>query len=234
MNRRTFTPITLSLLTVFAFSDLAANTCSAITLGQVDTFAASAEGWGNVPGTAFQNAGLGTDGLAGHLEATSTGASGPGSRMVFWNDAQWTGDYIAAGVSEIQLFADNRSNNGQQIDLRLALNGNGSWFVTDIVLLADGSGWTPVTFGIEPGDLTFAAGTNDAAAALANITRLEILSDSGAPNNVGGGGVLIGDQIAANLRIDSITAIAAIPEPTTLALAALGLAGISFSRRRSR
>src|ERR1039458_6290224 len=84
-----------------------------ITFGQVDTFAGgSADNWGNgangfTPATVISTGG--PDGANDpYMQISSIGGGGPLSRMAIFNnseiqDSQWTGDYSATGVTEIQM-----------------------------------------------------------------------------------------------------------------------------------
>ena len=78
----------------------------------MDTFSASAEGWfagggplGGIPAVPPAVQPGGGPGGAGDpfLRITATGASGPGSRLVAMNGAQWSGDYLAAGVAALEM-----------------------------------------------------------------------------------------------------------------------------------
>jgi len=230
----------LILFVSFSLTCLLANTSSAqIALGQVDDFSVAGDALGWVQGGSSatppaHNIGLGPDGSAGHLEVVSGALGQP--RLLFWNQTQWTGDYTSAGVSRIRLFADNRSSagagGGADINLRLALRGpSNDWYVTDAVPLADGSGWTSLLFDLDPTSLTSAAGPNNgAAAALASVERLELLSALNVPGTGNSPGVLQGDLLTASLRIDNITAI---PEPSSMAMLTLtALSGAVVRRRR--
>ena len=223
-------------LTGFA-AMLAVNSLPAdIVNGQVDAFTSgTADGWRegaqspNPP--AFDN-GNGSDGLAGHLMNISGGGGGAGSRQLMWNDdSRWQGNYFGAGVSSIQVFADNRSGNGNDFNLRLAFDGPGGWFVTDAFALADGSGWTGFTYDIRTGLTHIAAGggTGVLADTMTAVERFEILSSAGLPSFAGNGDLLRGDSVAGDLRIDNITAI---PEPAAgLLLTLVAFYGVSRRRR---
>jgi hypothetical protein len=146
--------------------------------------------------------------------------------MNFFNDVQWTGDYLSAGV--IQITADvNNLSSTQPLELRLALGNatrarNGSWFAsTDSISLDPGSGWTAVSFSLAQTDLTAVQGNDSYNDVLSSVAALRILSST-SPNNRG-------DQITASIGIDNINAI---PEPGAAAL--LSLTGLLLLRRRRR
>jgi hypothetical protein len=75
---------------------------------------------------------------------------------------------------------------------------------------------------IGPGDLTVLNG--DITTLLSNVTALRILHSSAAQ--------FPPDRIAADLGVDNITAVAAIPEPATMLLVGSGLVGLVARRRR--
>jgi len=207
----------------------------AVTLMQVDNFTSDTEGW--IEGNPSSNpptfvATGGPDG-GSHLQNLATGGGGPGSRLVMWNDAQWTGDYMAAGVTGINLFADNRGDlvgGTDTIHLRIAFNGPGGWFATDPIALPEdvaGADWQPLSYSIGMADLTHVSGGTGAFAdTMGAVTRMQILADEGAPNSVGS--IIRGDVINTDFRIDAITAV---PEPGSLTLLGFG-AALLMRRRR--
>jgi hypothetical protein len=89
------------------------------------------------------------------------------------------------------------------------------------VVLPGGSGWTRVTFSLDPQALGAAFGTS--AGALRNADELRIFhrTDVGFPP----------DAIEAELGLDDITAV---PEPSTLALLGGGLLALGAAARRRR
>lgn len=97
-------------------------------------------------------------------------AGGPGSRLgIFNSSGPWTGDYNAASITAVRLFA--RNSGFQDLTLRLRLQGPGGNFITTSALtLPTGSGQT-FEFSLAPEDLTPFDPTN-AAATLGNVTRV--------------------------------------------------------------
>ncbi|MCG8511794.1 MAG: hypothetical protein MI741_21475, partial [Rhodospirillales bacterium] len=102
------------------------------------------QGWRvGAPGGGAQPINVSTGGPNGagdaYLQYSSAGGGGPLSRLVFFNDSQWTGDFIGEGITQIT--ADVNNLGSTELELRLAfgtgVSGNsGSWFVsTDSITL---------------------------------------------------------------------------------------------------
>ena len=228
--------------TLVALSATLGSPARAVTLGQVDTFSGSIEGWfagggpvgGMPPSPPTVIAGGGPAGADdAFLRVTATGAGGPGGRLVAMNGAQWAGDYLSAGVTGIAM--DLRNLGTTDLTLRLLFEDPMGGPPTNLaatsfgVTLFAGGGWTHVIFPIAPPDLTVLQG--DASNLLSNVTLLRLYHSPTA--------VFPGEQIAAQLGVDNITAIAvsAIPEPaavTFIMLAGVGLFGAHRRRTRSR
>ena len=226
----------LAFAAAFVFVGLSKCSDAQITTGQVDDFSiASAAGWvegGSSPNPPIQNTGLGFDGLPGHLQNESDGA-GSGGRWHMWNDdVRWTGDYVAAGVSNISFDFDNRSGNGTAANIRIGLNSDdGGWFVSNAINIADGSGWQTIDFDLA--SLSHVAnGTGLLSDTLDSVTRFEILTAASTPTSVSDSNFLRGDQIVADFRVDNITAVTAIPEPSATLLVVAGLAGLVMRRKK--
>ncbi len=199
---------------------------ASIVLGQIDDFQDFTEmNWGggalpyNVP----------TDGPGGvgdaYLEVTSTGTGGSGSRLGTFNDFQWTGDYITAGVTGIDL--DMRNPGNVALEMRiLLLFGAGGHFTSAVpVVVPPDNQWHNYYLGLTPADLAAVDGGFNANATLSNVPRLLLRHDPGTPSGINGA-----PAIAAILGVDNITAV---PEPSTALLLAL-LGGLTARRPRRR
>lgn len=195
-----------------------------VMLGQVDDFQdGSTLNWMGA-GEKFMGNAAGGPGGAGdlYLEVTATREDGPGSRIGTFNDVQWAGDYIAAGITAIQV---DMANFGEtDLDMRIVFPfGLGGAFTSTVanVVPADGV-WRSYVFGLTDVDLTNVGGGDDFNATLSNVSRVLFRHQSGAPTGIGGGTPVVG-----NLGLDNITAIPAPP-----AAALLLLAGLTGRRRR--
>ena len=204
----------------------------AATLFQVDDFSSGVAGWAE--GGPSPNPPLVADtGLSGgpYLRNDSAGGGGPGSRLVMWNDSQWTGDFIGAGVDAISF--DALSTGLAPVDFRFAFDGPGGWFYTESIRIDDfasGPDLTSFLLPITSADLTHASGGSGVYAdTMSGVTRMEIISSTGAPRTGVTPDVLRGDAIDATLLVDNIRAI---PEPGSLSLLLASLVIAAGRRRR--
>ncbi len=198
-----------------------------ILSGQVDTFQdGTMMGWGG--GAALENVANGGPLGAGDrfLQVTSFGGSGGGSRLATFNGSQWTGDYLAAGVTHISVQMLNRGNT--ELSMRLVLfdfsDGETQWTSTEAQLLPAASGWTLLTFPIAESALTMVEGTVNYTDTLSGVDRLMFRHQVGTP---GTGGT----PIATSAGIDNITAV---PEPGVAAAIAFGLGGLGLRLLKRR
>ena len=174
--------LAVSLLVV----GLCASPVAGATIGQIDTFQdGTTNGWfaGGLGLGAFPPvppANVPTGGPAGtddaFLQITSGGGDGPGSRLVAMNGTQWAGDYLAEGITGIEM--DVLNLGASDLTLRLMFENPMGGPPTDIavttagVSLPVGSGWQHVVFSILPAQLTAVIG--DATTALATTTLIRI------------------------------------------------------------
>ena len=214
----------LRTLGVLSFACLlAAGSLAQITLGQVDDFEdGTVMGWGG--GTTITNQANGGPLGAGDnfLQVQSFGGIGGGSRWAAFNDLQWTGNYLAAGVTAVSLHMRNLGNN--PLDIRLVAfdftGGDNRWTSTVSQSLPVGGGWQWMTFSLAQADLTLVQGTTTYADLITDVDRLMFRHQAGAPDAQG-------DPIAALAGMDNITAV---PEPASLV--ALGIGALLLRRRR--
>lgn len=194
---------------------IAAAPAAAITVGTFNGFApGNTQGWfsgGSSPNPPVAQAGGGPGGAAdAYLLLQSNGAPGPGGRLVAFAGPEWSGEYVAAGVSGIQMQVNNFGST--DLSLRLWLSGP---YSTNAVLVPAGSGWQPAFFATTPAALT-GAGATLVVGELRLYHSVLALSPTGA------------DFIAATLGVDNVSAV---PEP---AAAWLLLSGLAFAGLRLR
>ena len=169
----------LLTLSVFAFSFLNAQ------VGQVNDFEdGTTQDWQidlfgggatNPPTNELNGMGGASD---NYLSYTTNGnGGGAGSRMVILNvGSNWTGDFTADGIVEVNMFVRAIDND---LDVRVAFNGSGGEIcTTNAVTVTPADGWVFVALPIAAGDFTLVDSGTDAAATLANVTEMRILSNS--------------------------------------------------------
>ncbi len=214
---------TAPLATLILLSSLAAP-AAAITINQFDDFQdLTAMGWtkGNAssfPPTVIPNGGPTGAGDA-WLQNEAFGGGGPDSKQVLFNNAQWTGDYLAAGVDRIDAMFFNHDD--QPMYMRVALEGTSGqrYASTDFFFLPADGAWHAASFDLTAASLTQVGGSDPLNTVLAGVGELRILSRESTPG-------WRGDAIEATLGIDNITAL---PEPASLFL--IGLAAVCLRRR---
>lgn len=195
----------------------------AIVKWQVDDFQdGTTMGWreGNVSPNPPTNVADGGPAGVGdsYVQNISSGSPGAGGRWVMFSNAQWTGNYLATSVSQIDMDLANFGASARS--MRIAIEGDPGQRAGSAnaeVIPADGQ-WHHVTFGLSAADLTVFAGASSVSEILANVTELRILVAGPGPS-------WFGDQVAATLGADNITA-GPPPVPT---VSEWGLAAVLLS-----
>jgi hypothetical protein len=189
---------------------------SAISLNQIDDFQdGTTMGWQEGTSSPNPPTNIPSGGPAGagdaYVQNISSGGFGAGSKMIMFNDAQWTGSYNAAGVT--RLTADMANQGATTLHMRVAIRGGpnstvyGSTVAVD--LPADGV-WRPVMFDLTTSGMTLVGGADTLAQVLAGVNELRILSAEAGPS-------FNGDPIAATLGMDNLLATAfGPPAPMTV------------------
>lgn len=169
------------------------------------------------------------------MQITSTGSSGPGSKLAAINPTAWGGNYTDAGLTTIAM--DLRNFGATDLYIRLLIEDlselpQARYAITDAIFLPSGGDWTNASFSVAAADLTALAG--DVTTVLASVTHLRILG-SADPDWLFSPGTQ--PSVAAVLGVDNITPNVfgddgngnggnEVPEPSTAWLIALGLLGV--------
>jgi hypothetical protein len=219
--------------TAFFLGSVLSTKAGAVTITQVDTFEdGTTQGWGVGAGpspTPPVNVADGGPGGTGdnYLLLTATGGNGPGSKLGAFNTAQWAGDYIAAGITQIGMQVKNFGPQDVYLRLLFADPTGGPpsniAFTTNAILAQAGADWNFVVFDVSSAALT--AGLGSVEQALSNATELRIFHNPVAafpPPPVGP------PAVNAQLGIDDIRAV---PEPSTFAFLTAGMLGLALRRR---
>jgi len=156
------------------------------------------------------------------LRITANGGSGAGSKLVVLNTADWTGDYgaIPALRMDLRNLTLGDPSSLPDFTIRLALSGEGGWFVTGGHTVEPGRPWGSYEFSLLPGDLQ-PAGGSDPAATLATVSEVRILHSNG-------GSSFRGEVISGTLLVDNITAI---PETGSALLLLASVTMLTYRKR---
>ena len=197
---------------VFAF----AGSAKAIVVGQIDNFEdGTTQNWANggAPG-APPVVNVDTGGPAGvddNFMQISADGEGAGQFLTVFNRAQWLGNYIALGVTAIEIDLQNFS----KVDLNIRLgfkestDPGASGYLSAAFSLPAGSGWQHAIFFINPGSMIAVGSPADFNTFFAdNFGEMRIINEAGTSN-------LNGDIVTAEMGIDNIHAV---PEPSAVLL----------------
>ena len=191
-----------------------------VTLGQSDDFNdGTLQSWvsgGINPNPPSNVMNVGQGGAGDHVMQvlSNNQGGGPGAQPVVFNTAQWTGDYLAAGITAITLDINNLS--AIPINPGLEIRGPGGNLNTVAgTTIPANSGWVSLTLSLDPGNLV----GGSVLTTLADVTELRF-------REIQGGSFVIPNG-ATTAYYDNITAV---PEPASLAL--MGLGACAVLRRR--
>jgi len=192
-----------------------------IAFGQIDDFQDNTtQNW---TGAGPANVPNGQGGAADrYLEVVGNGGFGSGSRVATFNETQWGGDYVSAGVTAVRVDMANFGATDLEMRALLLFTSGGDWTSTATTLVPADGVWRTYTFGLTTSDLTLVGGSGTLAQALSGVGRFMLRHQTGAPAGIGAGTPVVG-----TLGIDNVTAI---PEPASIALLAVG--GLALLRRR--
>lgn len=218
---------------VLMLSSFCAHSAVGVGFGQVDTFEnGSAQSWSTGPlGHPAPPANIATGGPGGvddnYLRLTALGGGGPGSRLAVFNGVQWSGNYLAAGITAISLHVNNFGPNEAHLRLRFlgsAAGPTNDAAVTNAIIVPPGSGWSLITFTIDPASLVTLQGS--ATAALTNASELRLFHN---PAPAYPGPPAGPPAINVQLGIDNIRAV---PEASPLALIVVGIVALVALTRK--
>ncbi len=212
---------------------VSSSTALAVSFGQTDNFEdGTVQGWGVGPGGhPAPPANISSGGPDGandnYLRATALAGDGAGSRLALFNSTQWSGNYLAAGVSAISMQVNNFGPSEVHLRLRLVGFSGGPTndvAITNAIFVPANSGWSLITFTLDPASLITLQGS--AMGALSNVTELRIFHNPAAtypapPFGPPAVNVVVGFD---NIR--------AIPEPSSFALICIGVLALGALTRK--
>ena len=177
----------------------------AVSFGQQDTFQdGTTMSWSEGVNSPNPPTNIATGGPAGindrFLRNISNGGAGPGSKMIMFNDAQWTGNYVAAGVNRIT--AQMANFGSTTLFMRVAFRGGptSTLYGSSVAAQLPPDGvWRSVTFDLTSSGLTNIGGADTLSQVLSAVAELRILSAVG-------GASFNGDPVQATLGVDNILA----------------------------
>ena len=159
------------------------------------------------------------------LQLTALGGEGPASKLSVMNLSQWTGDYLAAGITGIAMDVNNFGATGLVLRLLLVNFPDNPGPPTDFawtlfpVLVPANSGWLSVEFSFSAANLFAPVGSP--AGALSDVDELRLFHN---PEPAFGGPGVGAPPVVALLGIDNIRAV---PESSaTLPLLLLGVGAV--------
>lgn len=227
LNRFIATIVVLGALTF-------AGSAHAIVVGQVDDFEdGTLQGWGNGGETGappVQN--ITTGGPAGvndnFMQFSAIGGTGAGRFLTVFNRDQWLGNYIAAGVSAIEMDLRNLGNTALNIRIAFKESSNPGvpGYLSQAFSLPALSSWQHFVFSIDQGSMIAVDGPDPFNTFFSTMDgEMRIINEAGTSN-------LNGDTVVAQLGVDNIHAV---PEPGVFVLTSVGglLAFIAARRKRA-
>jgi hypothetical protein len=188
------------------------------TLFQMDNFeSGTTQNWTNGAG-APNPENVSTDGPAGQsdnfLRVTASGGFGAGSKLIVYNQTQWSGNIFDTRITQIEM--DLKNFGTAQLSMRIAFKDG--YVSKNPFLLAADSTWHHAVFSIQEPDLT-KIGSRTYRQVLSSVGQFRILHNSSAADE--------GAAIASSFGVDNIRAI---PDPGSATLFLIGL--VVLARRR--
>ncbi|QDT00580.1 PEP-CTERM sorting domain-containing protein [Adhaeretor mobilis] len=191
----------IALACIFA---VVTSTAHAIAVGQLADFESGDDGWRNGLGPWPVLSG-GQDGPTDDfLSIQAGGGGGSLGRLVAFNtSSEWTGDYTAAGITQLEF--DILNNSGATLDIRFAINGPGGLFsTTSSATIASSSQWQSGSLSFDSSNFTPVSGNSgsmgmDITATLAGVSEIRLLHN---PNPA-----WVGQPVSATAGFDNILAL---------------------------
>ena len=177
----------VSRVLISAIMVMGVGTALAVTEGHVDDFEdGTTQGWEEGPGQGTTNpnppANVANGGPTGagdnFLENVSSGGDGAGSRQLIFNtSANWSGDYIAAGINVIRLDVRVDPNSEGPLELRVAFEGGGGtrFVSTDTVSVPDDGNWHSVDLPFSEISMSVISGADTFVQAAAAVSEVRLM-----------------------------------------------------------
>ena len=202
----------------------------AIMLGQIDDFQdGTTQNWNGAAPSPLNISAGGPAGSGDRFLEVESGSFGGGPRLLTFNDTQWTGDFVTAGVDDVAM--DLKNLGSASLSIRIALqqssasSGSPGYVSTTAFSLAADGNWHHATFLIDAADLTGLNGAGPLSTFLTSISDFRLLS-ANSP-------ALVGDPISGQFGVDNIQALG-VPEPSGILAALLGIVCLIGFARRAR
>ena len=196
---------------------------AAIASGQIDRFDdGTTQSWTFGHNFPTLETGGGPGGAADNYIQMSAGTGGLAINLIIFNDNQWTGNYTAAGVTQIDMDLLNPSAVPltMRVALKTATGPSPGWCSTTGFALPADNTWHHASFLLDTADMTPINSPPPLATLLTNVGDLRIL-DASSPT-------ITGDPVTAAFGVDNIQAV---PEPAG-ALIVLGALALNLCGRR--
>ncbi|MEO5722021.1 MAG: hypothetical protein ABIR71_11185 [Chthoniobacterales bacterium] len=198
----------------------------AIVAGQVDTFEnGTTMGWAHgVPGYLLNIDTGGPAGAGDHYLQLRADGNGAGGRLTTFNLQQWLGNYIAQGITSLEI--DLLNQGAVSLSIRFAFKSqntqNAPGYLSSAMILPVGSGWQHFSIALTPANFTAVGGP-----VAFNTFFSTGIGDARIINSVGTSN-LNGDFVIGQVGIDNIRAV---PEPGAVVLVLGGLLSLGGGRR---
>ncbi|MBI3837060.1 MAG: hypothetical protein HY288_03895 [Planctomycetia bacterium] len=173
-------------------------------IGQVDDFQdGTTQNWTNGPVANPVNVLGGPGGASDRFLQVSSGTFGGGPRLVVFNDTQWIGNYVAAGMTAIEMDLKNFTASAEAIRIALRTSSGGSttpgYSSTTAFALPPDNAWHHAVFSLDSGSLTGINSPPPLSTFLTAVGDCRILQAAAGP-------ALIGDFGNFQVGVDNITA----------------------------